>query len=185
MDTELVVRAQNGDRAAFATLADAIYDRMHHVALRILRDHQIAEDAAQQAIVTIWRKLPQLRDPKSFEAWSYRLLVNACTSEARRNRHWKHEINTEPLIDPVAPDGVGVVHDRDQLERAFRRLSVDHRAVVILHIYLDMPLRAVAETLDIPIGTVKSRLTRAIRQMRLALEADAPAPLSAPQEVAR
>jgi len=185
MDTELVVRAQNGDRAAFAALADTIYDRLHHAAYRILRDQHVAEDAAQQAIVSIWRKLPQLRDPGRFEAWTYRLLVNACMSEARRNRRWKPEVHTEPLIDPVAPDGFGAVNDRDQLERAFRRLSVDHRAVVILHIYLDMPLGAVAEALDIPVGTVKSRLTRAIRKMRCALEADAPTQPSAPQEVAR
>jgi RNA polymerase sigma-70 factor (ECF subfamily) len=77
MDTKLVLEAQRGDEEAFASLAVAVGDRLHAVAHRILRDTDLAEDATQQALLSIWRDLPQLRDPARFDAWSYRLLVRA------------------------------------------------------------------------------------------------------------
>ncbi len=73
----------------------------------------------------------------------------------------------------MSVDGTGSVADRDQLERGFRRLSIDHRAVVVLHHYLDMPLDQIAETLGVPEGTVRSRLHYAMRGLRAALDADA------------
>jgi RNA polymerase sigma-70 factor (ECF subfamily) len=173
MDTELVVRAQRGDDQAFASLAVAIGDRLHAVSHRILRDLDLAEDATQQALLAIWRDLPQLRDPGHFEAWSYRLLVRACYAEGRRTRRWAPNLRVLPIDEPAGPDASGTVVDRDQLERGFRRLSIDHRAVVVLHHYLDMPLEEVAESLGIPIGTVRSRLHYAMRGLRAALEADA------------
>ena len=80
MDTDLVIRAQNGDEEAFASLAVAAGDRLHAVAHRILRDTDLAEDATQQALLSRLARLPQLRDPARFDAWSYRLLVRACYS---------------------------------------------------------------------------------------------------------
>ena len=182
-ERDLVVRAQRGDHEAFSTLAAGAYDRLHQVAFRILRDRPAAEDAAQQAVVSIWRSLPQLRDPGRFGAWSYRLLVNACNDEARRQGRRLPTISDATVREPRAPDGFGVVIDRDQLERAFERLSVDHRAVIVLHHYLDMPVEAVAEALDVPVGTVNSRLHRAITRMRMAMEADAPTATVASGEV--
>jgi RNA polymerase sigma-70 factor (ECF subfamily) len=173
MDTELVVRAQNGDEEAFASLAVAAGDRLHAVAHRILRDIDLAEDATQQALLNVWRDLPQLRDPARFDAWSYRLLVRACYAEARRTRRWVPNLRLLPADEPMAADGTSSVVDRDQLERGFRRLSIDHRAVVVLHHYLDLPLEEVAETLGVPIGTVRSRLHYAMRGLRAALDADA------------
>jgi len=173
MDTELVVRAQNGDEGAFASLAVAVGDRLHAVAHRILRDIDLAEDATQQALLNVWRDLPQLRDPARFDAWSYRLLVRACYAEARRTRRWAPNLRLLPADEPMAADGTSSVIDRDQLERGFRRLSIDHRAVVVLHHYLDLPLEAVAETLGVPLGTVRSRLHYAMRGLRAALDADA------------
>ena len=173
MDTELVVRAQQGDEGAFASLAVAAGDRLHAVAHRILRDIDLAEDATQQALMSIWRDLPQLRDPARFDAWSYRLLVRACYAEARRTRRWAPNLRLLPADEPMAADGTSSVVDRDQLERGFRRLSIDHRAVVVLHHYLDLPLEEVAETLGVPIGTVRSRIHYAMRGLRAALDADA------------
>ena len=172
MDTELVVRAQRGDEEAFASLAVAAGDRLHAVAHRILRDIDLAEDATQQALLSIWRDLPQLRDPARFDAWSYRLLVRACYAEARRTRRWAPNLRLLPADEPVGADGLGTVVDRDQLERGFRRLSIDHRAVVVLHHYLDLPLSEVAEALGVPEGTVRSRLHYAMRGLRAALDAD-------------
>jgi RNA polymerase sigma-70 factor (ECF subfamily) len=173
METELVLRAQHGDEQAFASLAVAVGDRLHAVAHRILRDTDLAEDATQQALLAIWRDLPSLRDPAHFDAWSYRLLVRACYAEGHRARHWAPNLHLLPVDEASAGEGLSSVVDRDQLERGFRRLSIDHRAVVVLHHYLDMPLDQVAETLGIPIGTVRSRLHHAMRGLRAALDADA------------
>ena len=172
MDTDLVVQAQRGDEEAFASLAVAVGGRLHAVAHRSLRDLDLAEDATQQALLSIWQDLPQLRDPARFEAWSYRLLVRACYAEARRNRSWQPGLR---LVDTDAPmaDASASVADRDQLERGFRRLSIDHRAVVVLHHYLDFTLDEIAEALGVPVGTVRSRLHYAMRGLRAALDADA------------
>ena len=172
MDTDLVVQAQRGDEEAFASLAVAVGSRLHAVAHRILRDLDLAEDATQQALLSIWQDLPQLRDPARFEAWSYRLLVRACYAEARRSKSWSPGLRLVDTDQPIS-DGTASVADRDQLERAFRRLSVDHRAVVVLHHYLDLPLPEVAEALGIPPGTARSRLHYAMRGLRAALDADA------------
>jgi RNA polymerase sigma-70 factor, ECF subfamily len=182
MDIELVRQAQDGDEQAFASLAVAIGNRLHAVAHRILRDVDLAEDATQQALLAIWRDLPQLRDTARFDAWSYRLLVRACYAEGRRARSWTPNLRLLPADEPAAGAGLSSVVDRDQLERGFRRLSVDHRAVVVLHHYLDLTLDQVADTLGVPVGTVRSRLHYAMRALRSALEADA---RPAAREVAR
>jgi len=148
-DTDLVVLAQRGDEEAFASLAVAVGDRLHAVSHRILRD------------------------PARFDAWSYRLLVRACYAEGRRTRQWSPNLRLLPADEPGGPDGISSVVDRDQLERGFRRLSIDHRAVVVLHHYLDLPLETVADVLGVPIGTVRSRLLHAMRGLRAALDADA------------
>jgi len=172
MDTDLVVRAQRGDKGAYALIATETADRFLAVARRILRDLDLAEDATQQALLTIWQDLPQLRDPGRFEAWSYRLLVHACYAEGRKERRWSPNLRLLPLDEPVTNDGLSSVADRDQLERGFRRLSLDHRTVVVLHHYLDLPLERVAEIVGIPTGTAHSRLHHAMRALRAALEAD-------------
>ena len=176
MDTDLVTRAQHGDEEAFAVIAVAVGDRLHSVAQRILRDVSLAEDATQQALLAIWRDLPMLRDPARFEAWAYRLVVRACYAEGRRAHTWQPELRLLPRDEPVQTDSARSLADRDQLDRGFRRLSVDHRAVIVLHHYLDLPVDQVADVLGVPAGTVRSRLHYAMRAMRSALEADARTP---------
>ena len=122
----MVTRAQQGDEAAFGVIAQETYVRLRAVAFRILRDPHLAEDATQDALLGIWRKLPRLRDPARFEAWSYRFLVNACADEARRKRRALPDLPT--TREPTTPDPFGSMLDRDQLERAFATLSVDQRA---------------------------------------------------------
>ena len=172
MDTDLVTRAQGGDQEAFADLVYAIADRFLAVSHRILSDIDLAEDATQQALLSVWQDLPQLRDPARFEAWSYRILVRACYAEGRKTRHWAPNLRLLSVDEPTV-DGTGTVVDRDQLERAFRRLSLNHRTVVVLHHYLDLPLDRVADIVGAPRGTVGSRLHYATRQLRSALIADA------------
>jgi RNA polymerase sigma factor (sigma-70 family) len=173
MDEDLVIRAQHGDEQAFESLALAVGGRLHALSHRILRDIDLAEDATQQALLSIWRDLPQLRDPGRFDAWSYRLVVRACYTEGRRTRRWAPNLRLLPTDQSAGGEDLGSVVDRDQLERGFRRLSIEHRAVVVLHHYLDMPLDEVADTLGLPAGTVRSRLHHAMRGLRAALEADA------------
>ena len=172
MDTELVRRAQRGDRAAFGLLAAEIATRFLAVSRRILRDIDLAEDATQQALVAIWRDLPQLKDPARFDAWSYRLLVRACYAEGRRARTWSPNLRVLPADEPSDTSGFETVVQHDQLETAIRRLSVDHRTVLVLHHYADLPAERVAEIVGVPIGTVHSRLHHAMRAMRAALDAD-------------
>ena len=184
MDTQLVVRAQGGDREAFAVLAMNAYGRLHRVAQNILGDLDRAEDAAQQAVVEIWRKLPQLREAERFDAWSYRIVVNACYAESRKSKHWLPALECDHDEDPTAAGEITGVVYRDQLERGFRRLPLDQRAVVVLHHYQGLPLHEVADVLGIPEGTAHSRLHRAMATLRAALEADARVP-SATTEQAR
>ena len=173
MNAALVIRAMDGDRAAFGLLATEIATKYLAVSRRILRDIDLAEDATQQALVAIWRDLPQLRDPARFDAWSYRLLVRACYAEGRRTRVWSPNLRMLPADEPGESGGLEAVLHRDQLETAIRRLSIDHRTVLVLHHYADIPLERVAQILEIPLGTVYSRLHHAMRAMRAALDADA------------
>ena len=172
MDVDLVLRAQRGDQEAFAGLAAQTYGRFHRVAYTILRDRELALDAVQAAMLAAWRQLPALRDPQRFDAWAYRLLVNACYAEGRKTRRWMPNILADEGPDVPAPDELTGVADRDQLDRGFRRLPIEQRAVVVLYYYVDLPLERVAEVLGIPAGTARSRLHRAMQTLRAALVAD-------------
>jgi RNA polymerase sigma-70 factor (ECF subfamily) len=169
MDPDLIVRVQAGDRRAFDDMALEDYPRLYRVAQGILRDRHHAEDATQQAYLDIWRNIRGLRDPSKYEAWSYRLLVRACYAEYRRTPRWLPDSALPPGSGPVTGDALSAVLQRDELERGFRSLSMDHRAVLVLHFLLDMTLDQVAEALGVPRGTVYSRLSRAMESMRKAM----------------
>ena len=169
---DLVERARDGDRDAFAALVGLTSDWMYSVAARILRDGGLAEDALQGALITAWRQLPTLRDPARFEAWVRRLLVHACYAEARRRRSWTTNVRVLPVDGPAGPDELISIVDRDALDRAFRRLKVEQRAVFVLHHHQGLSLVEIAETLGIPAGTARSRLHYATRTLRAAIEAD-------------
>jgi RNA polymerase sigma-70 factor (ECF subfamily) len=173
VDRDLVEQAQRGDREAFGVLARTRADRLYAIAQRILRDVDRAEDAMQQALVIAWRELPRLRDPDRFDAWLNRLLVNACYAEARGRREWSANIRILQIDGPATADATNEIADRDQLERGFRRLPPEQRALLVMYHYLGLSPAEVAETLGIPAGTARSRLHYAHRAMRAALEADA------------
>lgn len=171
MDPQLVVQAQDGDRTAFGRLAVSVGDRLYAVAYRMLRDSDLAQDAAQEAIVLIWRDLRALRDPERFETWAYRILVRTCYREIRRRRSLVPEGRV--LSDASVGDHATAIANRDELERAYRRMTTDQRAVVTLQYYLGMTHPQIADVLDIPVGTVGSRLHAAKRALRAALDAEA------------
>jgi len=170
---DVVERAMRGDHDAFGMLVQLTSDRMYAIATRILRDTHLAEDALQSSLITAWRELPRLRDPDRFEAWIRRLLVHACYAEARRRRQWAGNVRVLPVDGPADRDDIVSIADRDALDRAFRRLTVEQRAVVVLHHHVGLSLVEIAETLGIPAGTARSRLHYATRLLRSTISADA------------
>jgi RNA polymerase sigma-70 factor, ECF subfamily len=175
MDRDLIERAKHGDKDAFTSLVLRYGDRLYSIAFRILRDASRAEDAVQQAFLTAWRELRRLRDDDRLEAWLYRLLVNACFAELRHTRRWQPGLRliADQEIGPTTDDTQVSVALRDELERAFRRLSGEQRAVLVMHHYLGLSGAEIAEALGLSAGTVRSRLHYARQQMRAAIEADA------------
>lgn len=169
MRDRLVQLAMQGDREAFAALASDRVDECYRLAYRILRDPHRAQDATQQALLGAWRDFPTLRDPSRFEAWLHRLVVHACYAEARSNRRWLARVRAIPNDTALEPDVARSVVARDELEDAFRRLTPEQRAIVVLHHHLGYPLTEIAATLGIPDGTARSRLHHAVRQLRSAL----------------
>lgn len=173
MQRELVEQARRGDHDAFAALAAATISRLDAAARLILHDPDLARDAVQEALIRAWRDLPGLRDVDRFEPWLHRLLVHACLDQARARRRYRLDVELRPIHDPAAPDEVSSVTLRDELERGFRRLEPEQRAVIVLHYYLGLPLPEAAAALGLRLGTAKSRLSRAMQAMRAALEAEA------------
>jgi len=173
MQRDLVLRASAGDHDAFASLATDAYGRLHRTARLILRREDRASDAVQEALTSAWLHIRVVRDPDRFDAWLNRLLVRACYQELRRARRRPVEIHID-TIEPAGDDGdsPGSIDDRDQLARGFERLSLEHRAVLVVHHYLGLADAEAATMLSLPIGTYKSRLNRAHRSLRAALDAD-------------
>ncbi len=173
MQRDLVLRARNGDHDAFTALATDAFDRLHRTARLILRSDELAADAVQEALVAAWLHIRAVRDPDRFDAWLHRLLVHACYREARRVKH--REIVEIHMTTPDT-SGSGDAQEqtavRDQLERGFRRLTPEQRAVLVIHHYVGLPDADAALVLDLALGTFKSRLNRASAALRAALEAD-------------
>jgi RNA polymerase sigma-70 factor (ECF subfamily) len=171
MERSLVEQAKQGDREAFTSLAFELSDRLFAVAHRILRDFDAAGDALQVTLLRIWRDLPSLREPDRVEAWAYRILLRTCHDQLRK------QTRQVPVLRLLVADGAEAdpaiaVADREQLDRAFRTLPIEQRAAIVLQYYRDLTLPQIAEVLQVPLGTVRSRLHYAKRALRSAIEAD-------------
>jgi RNA polymerase sigma-70 factor, ECF subfamily len=168
----LVEQAQRGDAEAFDSLARMVGDRCLAIAVRILRDTGLAEDAVQAALITAWVELRTLRDPSRFEPWLHRILTNACYAEARRRSRWAEGLRVIPVSAAFGPDEYMTVDDRDLLEWAFRRLTLEQRAVLVYRHFLGLTIPEVAVRTGLPDGTAKSRLHHATRALRASIDAD-------------
>jgi RNA polymerase sigma-70 factor (ECF subfamily) len=166
---DIVERAMDGDREAFGVLVGQTVDKMYAIATRILRDTDLAEDAVQSALITAWKHLPGLRDPDRFEAWARKLVVHACYAESNKRKRWATNVRAIELDDRETRDDIQAVADRDALDRAFRKLSVEQRAVFVLHHHVGLPLVEIAETLGIPAGTARSRLHYATQALQASI----------------
>jgi RNA polymerase sigma-70 factor (ECF subfamily) len=185
MQHDLLNRARNGDHEAFSLLVAGSFDQLIRTARLILRDEDRAADAVQEALLSAWLHIRAVRDADRIEAWLRRLLVHACYREARRlGRRRVMEIQVT-LLDTPAPDDIqGTAARRDQLDRGFRRLTIEQRAVLVVHHYLGLSDSDASVVLDIPLGTYKSRLNRATTALRAAIEADDRPPFPAQESIA-
>ena len=174
MQRDLVERAMSGDHDAFSELARNTVGRLLVIARLILHDEPAAEDATQEALVAAWRHIRGLRDPDRFDAWLHRLLINECHREARKDRsRSSREIHLPDVRRASEPDATGGYSIATNWIAASASLDVDHRAVIVLYYYVGLRPEEAADVLGWPAGTVRSRLHRAMQQMRAALEADA------------
>ena len=155
---------------SFAALTRRHIDSAYRLAWAILGDSGDAADATQEAFVSAWRNRRSLRDPDRFDAWFGRILVNECRLRLRRRA--RERIRPMPMQEalPAVADASGQVSARDATSRAVARLDADHRIVVILRYWADLSVDEIAARLDVPPGTVKSRLHYALRSMRPRLE---------------
>ena len=167
-----VERGRVGAASEFSLLADRYLDTAYRLASVVLGDPTEAEDAAHDAAVLAWRNYGTLRDPDRFEQWFCRIVLNVCRDRLRRRR--RHPVVELPIDDGEgslhAPDQTGRLFTRDALDRAFVRLDPDHQIVVALRFYRDLTVEEMARRLEIPAGTVKSRLHHALRRLRAEME---------------
>ncbi len=168
MDRELVLRARGGDADAFDQLAKVAFPRLKGVAYLVLRDADRAEDAVQDALLAAWKGLRALREPDAWDSWLRRLVIRHCYRLAKKEQR-RTQVELESTSSPIATDSTNDsadVADREWILGELARVDVEKRAVIVLHYYLDLPLREVGEILDIPYGTAASRLHRGLELMR-------------------
>ena len=166
-DADLLAKVVDGDHDAFAVLMRKHEDRVFAVCLRIMGSRAAALDATQETFLTLYRKANQYRATAAVGTWLYRIAVNTCYDLLRKERRRPSEAMPTYLdpADPRGQDPYTSVELRPSVEAALATLSHDFRAVVVLSDIEGMSLPEVAEALDVPVGTVKSRLFRARRQL--------------------
>lgn len=167
-DDELVAAAQGGERAALDQLLRRHYDRIHAVCRRIAGPTRDADDACQEALIKIVRNLASFDGRSAFGTWAYRIATNAALDELRRRDRRPalrsvRDDGDEAVLDPVdahAEASIEAIGDRLDLDAALDELDPDFRVAVVLRDVVDLNYREIAELLDVPLGTVKSRIAR-------------------------
>ena len=171
MQRDLVIAARDGDHDAYAQLVRASFPRLYGVANLILRDADRAQDAVQDALVLAWKHVRSLRDPDAWDAWLRRLTVRACYKVATREKR-RTEVEQHVTLDAgavVTRDHSAELAERDWVVGKLGSIDLDQRAVLVLHYYLDLPVKEVAAILDIPYGTAASRLHRGLEALRASM----------------
>lgn len=168
--SELVAGLRRGDEDAVRYLVDTYYDPILRYLFRVLQDRQWAEDACQEAFVRALQRIGQLQDARGLKAWLYRIASNTARDHLRRRPDWVPVAEPAALAEEADAHGGDAVRDRVYVAALLKTLSPEHREVLVLRFYEDMSLPAIAEILGIPVGTVKSRLHHALRQLRRLVE---------------
>ncbi|MGQ0589218.1 MAG: RNA polymerase sigma factor [Sphingosinicella sp.] len=172
LDEYLLVSARAGDRRAFEALARRWQKKLLAHARRLLGDAEGARDAVQEGWLEIVRGLPRLRDERAFPAWAYRIVTRRCAKAigaAVRGRNVAAELEAEAGAEAPVQESA---HDHDRLRAAIRALSEEQRAAIALFHFEELSVAEVAVALDVPAGTVKTRLMHARRKLRAALGGD-------------
>jgi RNA polymerase sigma-70 factor (ECF subfamily) len=173
VEPQLIEAARRGDREAFDAIVRTRLDTVYRTAFTILGHEADAKDATQEIFVAAWRNLPSLRDLNRFDAWLGRITINACRMALRRRARVREiSIDLPEALEP-ASGGAGTgaaASEAEVFDRAFARLSVDDRAILVLHHHQELGIAEIADRLGVPNGTVKSRLHRARHALGRALE---------------
>lgn len=165
-DHALVQAAAGGDRAALDTLLRRHYDRVFAVCRRITGNDADAADAAQDALISIVRSIGRFDGRSSFSTWAYRIATNASLDELRRRRRRpalvddRADGHESAVVDPAAGPRVEAVADRMALDAALAQVPETFRVPLVLRDVADLDYAEIAESLDLPLGTVKSRIAR-------------------------
>lgn len=177
-DPDILERAREGDRSALAELLSPELDRVYAICRRMVNHPQDAEELAQDALVKIIRGLPTFDGRSSLSTWMTRVTINACLSwlrtRARRSEDRPVSISGADILPAPEPDAeIGVKEEdrrRTRLLEALDALRPEHRAIIVLRDVRGMEYDAIGAALDLPVGTVKSRLFRARAALRRAME---------------
>ncbi len=164
-----MLAARAGDTKAFAELVERHGIPVYRLCFAILRSHAEAEDAAQETMIHAWRELPKLRRPGAWSGWLRRIAVRSSIDVARSRRRL---VEIDPAIPSLSRDPADGSADRDEMERALLTLAPSDRALLVLRFYIDLEVPDIAEAMGIPVGTAKSRLHRAIAQLRRILDGE-------------
>ena len=163
----LLGRARAGDRQAFDALVGELIEPGYRLAFGMLHDREAAEDAVQEATFKAWMKLENVRPGWSIRPWYLAIVANQCRS-LRRTRWWSVVKVAAPWMLSSSPEDE-IVRGAD-VRRALRALPAERLEVLVLHYYMDLSLEEVAAVVGVPLGTVKSRMHRALQQLRPQIE---------------
>jgi RNA polymerase sigma-70 factor, ECF subfamily len=174
-ERELIERCRSGDDTAFAELVDRYKDLVYGLIYRMVHDRGLADDLAQDVFLKVHRGIPYFRGEARLSTWIFRIVQNVCT-QSRSSR--RAEVSLDAATDGEGPprqvgsvDGAfGAIEDRDRLDKALARLPPNYRMLVVAHYLRGVQYEALAEALDLPLGTVKTHLYRAKRRLRELLE---------------
>lgn len=170
-DSRLVERFLGGNLRAFNELMAAHEDRVFGICLRVMRDRELALDAVQETFITVYRKVDKFTGESAFSTWLYRVAINTCYDQLRKIKRRA----VDPLpdatnpADPHSESAFTAVELRPDLQRALATLAPEFHKAIVLADMEALPLQQVADILGVPVGTIKSRVFRARRQLADAL----------------
>lgn len=173
-EKELVRAAAGGDESAFSELVRIYENKAYHLALRMVSNPEDAYDVAQDAFLAAWRGLPSFRGESGFSTWLYRLVSNAAIDHLRRTKHQRgnvslddEELNLDAPDDSPTPQEAAEEKDlKEAVAAGLRELSDDHRTVLVMREVQELSYEEIAESLQLDLGTVKSRISRARTHLR-------------------
>ncbi len=172
-ETWLVLRAQSGDRKALDKLLQTIQGPLYRYISTLIRERGLAEDILQEVFIRLYRKLRWLREPRVFRSWAYQIATRETFRYLKREQRWIDQVRDETILNslPALPGRAEFAAELDeQLPQMIAKLSPASRAVIVLYYLEEMSFEETAAVLEIPVGTVKSRLAYGLEKLRRQLK---------------